>query len=332
MNCKVWCMLAASILFVMSDAQRVGAVPVDTERLSTALERSIVYLQREGRAWFEGEVAFQEKGCVSCHQVPSGTWSLSAAYDALQQEPRPEFTALLMDATKFAADAEVGRAAMWSQFLIAARARREKAQTDEDDLVDTYVPLILKAQQDNGSWPAKGQFPFQRRPIVESDAVVTMWMIHALQSSNVDSRPVEASIQRGRIFVESGKGASTEWVAWRLLLSDSSEPDAATFGQQLVAQQNPNGSWGWAKGEPGNAYSTGVALYALAATSDELGGAVEKATRYLLTQQLDDGSWLIDSRLISKEGGDSLDYVYRYWSTAWATIGLAELLKDTRHN
>ncbi len=329
MNCKVWYMWA-SMLLLWSTAQAEETSPVDRERLKTALERSVVYLQREGRAWFDGDVPIQHQGCVSCHQVPTGLWSLSAAYHVLQQPPRPEFSALLSDATQFVANAEPGHAAKWSQLLIADRVPGNQTPAGVDHLADTYVPLILDAQQENGSWLSQGQFPSQRRPLAESDAVVTMWMMHALQICHVDSPTIAASMQRARAFVESSSGRSTEWLAWRLLVSDDCQSDAVTLRQQLVTQQHPDGSWGWAKDEPGNAYATGVALYALAFTSHEA-EAVQKAAEYLLANQGEDGSWQIDSHLVSKEGSDSRDYVYRYWSTAWATIGLAELLKDNGH-
>jgi hypothetical protein len=328
MNCKVSYLLAIGLWLSLSAAHGEETAAVDSERVRAALERSMVYLQLEGRAWLNGEVDIQDdSACVSCHQVPSGAWSLSAAYEALRQPPRVEFTTLLKDAAEFVSDKNIGRAAMWSQLMIAESGPRKKTESDEPLLLDTFELLILKAQQENGSWPSQGQFPTQRRPIEESDAVVTMWMIHALQIANSDSSDLESSLDRARNYVESSQGISAEWLAWRLLLSGTSEQPGATWRQKLVALQNHDGSWGWQEDEPGNAYNTGVALYALAAKSGTADVVVKKAVAYLLENQAVDGSWRTDSRLISKEGSERRDYVYRYWATAWATIGLAEQLR-----
>jgi hypothetical protein len=54
--------------------------------------------------------------------------------------------------------------------------------------------------------------------------------------------------------------------------------------------------------------------------------AVRRAVRYLLTTQQPDRTWETDSKLISTEPTKEKNYIYRYWGTAWATIGLSQAL------
>jgi len=53
---------------------------------------------------------------------------------------------------------------------------------------------------------------------------------------------------------------------------------------------------------------------------------IQNAVNYLLKTQKADGTWFVDSNLTSREGSDDKDYVYTYWGTAWAAIGLLRSL------
>jgi hypothetical protein len=106
---------------------------------------------------------------------------------------------------------------------------------------------------------------------------------------------------------------------------------AQGFLDRLLREQHADGGWGWLAKDPSNALSTGETLYALAAAG--LGNshpAVRRGISYLLNTQKVDGTWTTPSRLISDKGGGKIEYIYKYWGTAWATIGLARTLPDAR--
>jgi hypothetical protein len=48
-------------------------VPVTPESARQAIGRSLPFIEKQGLAWIK------ERGCVSCHQVPSMVWSLNEA-------------------------------------------------------------------------------------------------------------------------------------------------------------------------------------------------------------------------------------------------------------
>ena len=130
-------------------------------RIVEALERSVPYLEKDGRAWFEGENIYQEKGCVSCHQVPSGVWSLAHCYISLNSRSRDPGDELLRDAVEFVSDPEIGRPATWAQILIAAKLAKQAPETEVglfDQAKKNFMPEIIKAQQEDGRCRPKGSF------------------------------------------------------------------------------------------------------------------------------------------------------------------------------
>jgi len=75
-------------------------------------------------------------------------------------------------------------------------------------------------------------------------------------------------------------------------------------------------------------FATGLALYALGSAED---AAVPRARKFLVESQSPDGSWPIPPGPWSipgskPEGLKRREPIYRYWGTAWATIGLARTL------
>ena len=305
------------IALLASGSGAIATEPITNEQIRDAIEASQAFLQKEGRIWFNGENEYQEQGCVSCHQVPSAAWSLASSIHALDQPKNKQFQSLLEDALEHIADPKVGRPAMWSQLLISSGILRDNRQLKEEYLAK-YLPEILKSQEEDGRWAAKGQFPSQRRPIKESDAVITMWMLRALE--DVQSDDVDTARGKATKFLETVDGKSTEWLAWK---SVTHQDESAR--NRLRDAQNDDGGWGWTKGEPSNAFTTGIVLFSIGQAPqgwDE--NAKQAGLKFLLDAQQKDGTWPTPSKLITKSGSDSLDYVYHYWSTAWAVIGLSQ--------
>ena len=312
--------------------------------LRPAIERALAVLQADGDAWMEGSAPFQDgNGCVSCHQVPYGLWALhEAARDEIVLDP-----AALADLTRravvFIDDAATGRPMSWSPTMLALWAR-----PDAPDL-SSYLGHLLRTQRPAGFWEAKGQFPAQRRELSETNAVATMFAMHALwlHDADADDPAIAESLERGWSWVEErGPGTSSEWLAMRLTVSRIGDDwdEQRRLKRQLMERQNENGGWSWKPGEESNAMSTGQALWALwiELKRDEIaarldGGPTERwktvlaeqaevgrrGIDYLLATQGDDGWWRVASDLTSKRREASKDYVYDYWGTAWATIGLA---------
>jgi len=70
------------------------------------------------------------------------------------------------------------------------------------------------------------------------------------------------------------------------------------LARALLAEQRDDGGWAQLPGTKSDAYATGQALYALriGAGASVLQPEVERGLRYLLTTQLEDGTWHVRRR------------------------------------
>lgn len=299
---------------------------VDAVQARTAIERSLEFIEREGLAWMEGRVPIQHgNSCVSCHHVGFAVWGLREARrqgieragTRIEELRDRAARSLMPGACEAASCAPLVLA--WADAGAAAAA----------ELHALAVQLTGKQAAD-GHWPAQGQFPTQRRPIEESDAVMTMWTVLALDSLGVAEESIGESRAAAERWVRARpRGESTEWLVTRLLVEHRSGEGAASgsVARQLVARQNPDGGWPWRPGQASDAMSTGQAVYALALVGGEVAREpVHRAVGWLLSAQEADGTWVTASELVSSRPSTGKDYVYTYWGTAWAAIGLARAL------
>jgi squalene-hopene/tetraprenyl-beta-curcumene cyclase len=285
-----------------------------------AVERALPFLERDGTEWMEGRNRFQGgKGCVSCHHVGFALWSHREAQRAGVPIPAERIRELEKKARASIADPAEGRPVSWSQLLLG---REIPAGAGED--WRSFQGHLAAGQHQQGYWEASGQFSSQRRPSRESDAAATMWAMLALAS--LDQRD-DPSLERALAWVRSAPpGVSNEWLVGRLLVERrfGTEPAAGELLRRLIGQQHPDGGWSWLADQPSNAFSTGETLYALRLAGLAPGHpAVRRGTEYLLTSQHPDGTWTVPGGLISGKSSASRDYIYKYWATAWAAIGLA---------
>lgn len=280
--------------------------------------RSLPYIKEKGLAWIE------DRQCASCHQVPSMLWSLNRA-------------------ARVGLDADRSQSSAWTPWAVDWRHWNQSGDKDGVDKVsaanidtmsflllgseeeaaswkDDFRRLLLKNQQADGSWKAGGQLPLGKRPAREIHEVTTQWTLLALKQPGGDPPPDEV-VRRAESFLASAApGKSTEWHALRLLL----QPEHAAHRETLLKFQHEDGSWGWLVDAPGDAFGTGLALFALARAGMTADDATRKrAVEFLRRTQQTDGSWAVPSTRAKDD--NKISKTATYWGTCWAVIGLLEV-------
>ncbi len=315
-------LLVGLVLLLAPAAGRAGE-PVDPfDVAKQAVRKAIPYLWKEGEGWIN------QRGCVSCHQVPLMLWSLSAA----------EQSGIEVDAQ---------RLSKWKQWSVTPEAfvrpdQRENLNVEEtfasnidtmnqllvaleDDttLGDRWKPIFTSAliqnQNEDGSWHACGQLPGQKRPGEETTQVTVMWSLLALLGQGKSPEHQDAAVR----MTQRPDPVSTEYLAVRLLLARFVPAiEADLIRQELLNRQRDDGGWGWLSDEPSDALATGMALYALRSSGDRqtIESNLRSADQFLIRTQRDDGSWEVPGT--KKSTRNKSTPTSDYWGTGWAVIGL----------
>jgi hypothetical protein len=201
---------------------------------------------------------------------------------------------------------------------------------------DGVIDLMSQIQLADGSWTPGGQFTGMRRwTLPTANQSTTMWTTLALASYDTPDPKRSASIQKAIAYqrLQTPNPDNREWLAMRLLFERrfGSDEEVAKLRQQLLDARNGDGAWGWEKGVPSDALTTGLAIYVLAKARAGVDSSVFRdARKWLLASQQSDGSWLTPAKNFTKSIDPKRlivrDEIYHYWGTAWAVIGLLETL------
>ena len=293
----------------------VPALAVDDPRVW--VERSLPFLRQEGLAWID------KRDCASCHQVPAMLWSWNLATAtgiAGGEELVREWTPWAADwrhwnqtGDKEGVDKVSAGNIDTMNFLLLGRAANEAGAW-----VAEFRAQLLKNQQADGSWKPGGQLPLGKRPARETAEVTTQWTLLAL-ASLAEPVPADVSARAETYLTGAVPGVSTEWHALRLMR----QPEDETLRRALLKLQKPEGGWGWRVDEPGDAFGTGLALYALMRSGFPLAAPeLQRALAWLQSTQATDGSWPVPSTRVRDK--NKINKTATYWGTAWAVIGLLE--------
>lgn len=338
-NRSISVLLAAGIVFSATHLLAARLVAYEEANLETevrrAVEKSLPYIEEQGLYWIE------KKKCVSCHRVSFMTWSLASAarrgFD-VDLEKVNEWIDWSIDKGIPKHDREKTVATKNADGLSQQLIARAEYPADEtrDKVWSNYVDLILNVQRDDGLWKPAGQLPGQKRKLAETTDVSAVWHAVALtrelasESDAVRQETLKSALDVAvKKFSVRKDAASTEWYIARLLLALESGDDAVaeTSMKELLSLQQPDGSWGWLKSDPGDALATGMSLYALVKSADfnsQREAAVQLAVKFLIENQRDDGSWAVTGTKEKKKG--KVEETAVYWGTTWAAIALLETL------
>ncbi len=197
------------------------------------------------------------------------------------------------------------------------------------------IGLMRQLQLEDGSWMPGNQFQSMRKwTLPTANRATTMWIAMAMSRYQDLDQASSDTIAKAIAFErQQAPPDNHEWLATRMLFEKQfgTNDDVERLREQLIAEHNADGGWGWTKDAVSDPYTTGLVLYAVAkvgaASHQEV---VDAATAYLLSSQQPDGSWKTDSRTITNASGEeriaARNEIYHYWGTGWAALGLLETL------
>jgi hypothetical protein len=298
-------------------------IPLGAQARQTA-ERAIPYIEKYGTAWIN------ERNCMACHYAGYMLWSLRDASQrgfGIDKGKLAESTNWAIGQTDARGFGHEGAA----QMLIA----RDRSDLSENTVerIDAMRDVIIKGQGKDGSWAPGGQLPAQKRPLFETKQVSTMLCILGLDSLHQPSEKIIACRDKGLAWLKNtprngeNQPVSSEWYATRLLIEkkfgDPKQVEA--IREQILAAQQPDGGWGWLRADKSDAFGTGISVYALSqAGVPNSHQAIEKAWRFLIETQTDDGSWIVNG---TKNGTkDKPHPLSSFWGSTWALLGLCHSL------
>ena len=287
-------------------------------------DRAVAYLAREVPRWSA------ENRCFSCHNNGDGARALFMASggsarvpgDALAETTRwlakPEGwdrnggdgpsgdkrLARVQFAAALAEAVAVGRVADRSSFLRAAGR-------------------LAEDQAEDGSWRLDEEESLGS-PATYGLPLATFTALEVLRAADPDGTRFRDAIERAdRWLSRREPGSTLDAAAGLLALGSRADPAAASRRRRLLdflrAGRSDEGGWGPYRDSPSEPFDTAVVLLAFARKRDEPGSdaLIGGGRAYLISTQLDDGSWPETTR---PPGGES--YAQRVSTTAWATRAL----------
>ena len=309
----------------------VGASSVTPATLRAAVERSLPLLQDVGVAFIN------QTGCVSCHH--NSVVSMAVAAARAHGFAVNEATAKSQAGTigtyleswreRTLQNVPIAGAADTISYLLLGLAADEYTP---DAATDAQATWLKRRQAKDGRW-AVGTI---RPPIESNDIEVTAVSLRALQVFAPPSQRAEfqRAVDRARAWLTTAKATATEERAFRLLglrWAGASNDVLAAAARELFAIQKADGGWAQLDTMASDAYATGEALVALRESGVVAAGdaAYRKGLEYLLRTQIEDGSWIVETRAVPIQAyfESGFPYGVNQWvsaaATGWATTALA---------
>ena len=309
----------------------VGDTPATPTAIHAAVARSLPLLQDVGVAFV------QHTGCASCHHNSLVSLAVAAArsngYAVNDAAAKTQTTAVAAFIESWRErtlqNLPIAGAQDTIGYLLLGLAADHYAP---DAATDAQVIWLERRQATDGHWPIATIRP----PIESNDIEATVLSMRALQRfAPVQQRAEYAkAVDRARAWLTTARADDTEERAFRLLgLSWAEAPRQIVTGaaRDLLAGQRDDGGWAQTAAMGTDAYATGEALFALAESRAVAPGsrAYRKGLEYLLRTQIDDGSWIVETRAVPIQAyfESSFPYGVHQWvsaaATAWATAALA---------
>jgi ankyrin repeat protein len=306
------------------------AKPKPAASARAAVERSLPLLQRADATFL------RKSGCVSCHHNSLTAMTVSAARKA--GIPVDEQTAR-NSRNDIGSHMEVwrertlqgsgipGDSNTINYFLVGLAVEDYPA----DPATDALARYLKNDQMPDGGWRVIGTRP----PLESSEFEITAVAMRAIQAyaPKTQRADYEKAVWRAADWLRTARPSTTADRAFQLLGLKWAGDDEDTLQNAVLAllgEQRADGGWGQLSSMASDAYATGQALVALnesgnVAVTDS---ACKRGVEYLLSTQLEDGSWCVRSRAIPFQPyfESGFPHGHDQWisaaATNWATMAL----------
>jgi hypothetical protein len=300
----------------------------------SAREAVVVSLPRLQHA---DTVFLKTAGCISCHN--NSLFEMTAAIarrkgfqvdEAASREQMTRVRAYLESwRERELQDIPIPGAIDTTSYILVGLAA---ASYPPDAATDALARYVKRRQFGDGGW----RIASHRPPIESSDIEATVLGLRSLQAYAPATRKAEyaRAIERGAAWLTQAQPKTTEDHAFRLLglhWAGANQTAIREAARALVALQRSDGGWSQLPTLASDAYATGQTLTALAESGalKPTDAVYEKGVRFLLTTQLEDGSWYVRSRAVpiqpyfDSEFPHGKDQFISAAATNWATMALA---------
>ena len=290
-----------------------------------------------------GDPVFKHRACVSCHNnsLPAMTVSLARkkGFVVNEEQAKKELGFAVTTDTPFLESMRMGSTiGGGSDTLGYTLMGMAAAGYPADALTDAHIHYLSIFQFPDGAWRTTSYRPPEEYGPFTTTAVA----LRAIRLYSIPGRREEFEERRARArqWLLSAKADSIEERSMQLnALADAgaSLAERAPFVKALKAAQADDGSWSVIPDIPGEAYATGEALYALhvsgnVPTNDP---AYQKGVRWLLRNQLTDGSWFMPTRAVPVQPHTFESGFPHGWhqfastgASSWAAMALLLTLPD----
>jgi len=290
-----------------------------------------------------GEPVFKNRACVSCHNNSLPAMAISLArkkgFVVDDEQARKEMGFAAATDKPFLEPMRTGSTiGGGSDTLGYTLMGMAAAGYPADELTDAHIHYLSIYQFPDGAWRTTSYRPPEEYGPFTTTAVA----LRAIRLYPIPGRREEFDerFARAKRWLLSAKAGSTEERSMQLnALADAgaTSSERAPFVNALKASQAQDGSWSVVPGTSGEAYATGEALYAL-----HVSGSVpitdptyQKGVRWLLRNQLADGSWFMPTRAVPVQPHTFESGFPHGWhqfastgASSWATMALLFTLPD----
>lgn len=299
----------------------------------TSLARSVAKLQPTAAP------VFRRRGCITCHnqsmvaQVEAAAVAKGISIDEklatqnvrqIEGAYKPLSEEAMQGRTPPGNDLTLGYIAM----ALAA------AKHPLDGLTAGLSHVVASRQMADGSWPE-----FESRPPMEYSTISqTAMAVRVLTLYPIPSRKANLAmrLKRARQWLLAAQPSSAEESAMRIMglkWTGASQSDIDKAIEVWVQKQQPDGGWKQLPQMEGDAYATGITLYALSqAGMPAAHPAYNKGIAWLRANQYADGTWFVRTRSfpVQQQFESGYPFGYHQWISAaaacWSSLAIAYTL------